>query len=432
MKRSFVNWGVQDTDSVAKVRAKNIGNIIGASAVLNCLIFGVLVYFLKDWEIMRACVYAALIYSVPLLMNGIGFSNIGRPFNLIAGNLVVFWFACYFQGKSEIQLFFYSLSIMPFMYFAWEERANYLLSLLSVFLIVLGESHSYRFFTPHQQHYDMTFLTMYSMLAPLSQIFGSVFYFLKQSVKFEKESNENLEKLEVGYQKQIQVQKMSSLGEMAAGIAHEINNPLMVIIGTVHNLKKTYEGKFPGTDPFFIKADKIEATAARIGKIIHALRIFSRNAENDPTEVVPVEQIVDDTLALCRERFLNAGIKLQVETTPGLEVPCRSSEISQVLLNLLNNAFDATQGRENSVVRITTAIFSDTQVEILIEDNGSGIRPDIADRIMEPFFTTKDVGKGTGLGLSVSKGIIESHHGKLALIPNTGKTTFQVLLPRSI
>jgi C4-dicarboxylate-specific signal transduction histidine kinase len=267
------------------------------------------------------------------------------------------------------------------------------------------------------------------MAAPFFQITLGFFYFLKQSVKFEAESNENLRKLEIEHSKQIQVQKMSSLGEMAGGVAHEINNPLMVIVGTTYNLKKTLASKLSHDDPTFAKIEKIDSMVYRIVGIIKALKNISRNSENDPAERTSVHSVINSTLDLCRERFSKHGILLEILGDETLEINCRPTEISQVLLNLLNNAFDATLSREGARVSIRTQKIAN-KVEISIEDNGHGIPITILDKIMQPFFSTKEIGQGTGLGLSISKGLIESHKGTLTCIPGDGKTTFQIHLPQ--
>lgn len=170
---------------------------------------------------------------------------------------------------------------------------------------------------------------------------AGIYYFLKQSVKFENESLENLKKLEVEHQKQLQVQKMSSLGEMAGGISHEINNPLMVIMGKSHQLKRDLTRALPGDDKLTVHLDKIDAMVYRISKIIKALQNFSRNSQHDPAELTNLQTIIDMTLDLCRERFSANGITLTVNTDANINLLCRPTEISQVLLNLLNNAFDA-------------------------------------------------------------------------------------------
>ena len=426
---TFVTGGIQESFDAPKARAIRLANVITISAVLNCVGYGVIFWFLKDSFMLRACVDAALVYGLAYVFIFIGWTYVGRALSLISGNLIVFWFACQFRGESLLQLFLYSLSVIPFMFFSWEERKWYALTLLSVFLLIFGEVHSYHFFTVGSGQYHMTALRIFSNLAPLYQIIGGFFYFLKQSVKYEEESNENLRKLEMEYQNQLHVQKMSSLGEMASGIAHEINNPLSIISLKTSLIRKTLTHRLPEADPVFTNIDKISTTIERIAKIIRALRSYSRDAAHDPFESVDVEQVIDETLELCRQRFINAGIQLELKIEGSLRVLCRPGELSQVILNLLNNAYDAVSGTKNATVEIKSRMVNATQVEILIEDNGMGIPEAIEDKIFQPFFTTKEVGKGTGLGLSLSRGIVESHDGTLSLIRARDKTIFQILMP---
>ena len=426
---TFITGGIRESFSAPKARAIRLSNVITISAVLNSAIFGVIFAFLKDDFMLRACVEALTVYSMAYIFIFIGWTHAGRALSLISGNLIVFWFACQFRGESLIQLFLYSLSVIPFMFFSWEERKWYVLTLLSVFLLVLGEANSYHFFATGSGHYNMTTLRIVAILAPLYQIIGGFFYFLKQSVKYESESNENLRKLETEYQNQLHVQKMSSLGEMASGIAHEINNPLSIISLKTSLIRKGLAPQLPADDPVFTNIDRISATIERIAKIIRALRSYSRDAAHDPLETVSVEKVIDETLELCRQRFINAEIELKMKIEEPLQVLCRPGELSQVILNLLNNSFDAVFGKKNAVVEIRGHKLNETRVEILIIDNGSGVSDAILEKIFQPFFTTKEVGKGTGLGLSLSRGIIESLQGSLTLIPSPEKTIFQIHLP---
>lgn len=226
--------------------------------------------------------------------------------------------------------------------------------------------------------------------------------------------------------------KMSSLGEMASGIAHEINNPLAIIYGKAHLLRLMAEQG--SLEPGAVEqlTGQIEKTAMRISKIVRSLRSFARDAEADPLERVPLKQIVEETLELCQERFLSRKVSLKVDQIPeNLDVLCRSVAISQVLLNLLNNAFDAVDSGQNASPWISlTAQEDQDQVVISVGDNGPGIPESIKDRILEPFFTTKEVGKGTGLGLSVANAILSQHQGKLWIDSCGGPTCFKFSLPK--
>ncbi|MGZ3711142.1 MAG: PAS domain-containing sensor histidine kinase [Bdellovibrionota bacterium] len=231
-------------------------------------------------------------------------------------------------------------------------------------------------------------------------------------------------------QKQLlQSSKMSSLGEMAGGIAHEINNPLAVILGKAGSLKRRIEkGSFEVTKVCEDLA-KIESYSERIAKIIKGLRSFSRNSENDPMTIAKVSTIVEDTLELCKERFHNHGVELRVNFDPALELECRPSQVAQILINLLGNAHDAIEKSSEKWVALDI-VSEDELIRIKVTDSGTGIPKEVVDRMMEPFFTTKEVGKGTGLGLSISKGIAEDHGGQLRYDYCSKNTAFVLEIPR--
>ncbi len=228
--------------------------------------------------------------------------------------------------------------------------------------------------------------------------------------------------------------RLSALGEMAGGIAHEINNPLAIISLRTHQLAQLVKkGHLEAGDIFKI-TDSIEKTVDRISKIIKSLQIVARESKHDPFEIVSLRSIVNDTLELCLERMKKYGIKIIVDDNiDAIDLECRRVQISQVLLNLMNNAFDALMSLPTRYIRLSARIFnsnSNEYVEISVTDSGNGILKENAHKIFQPFFTTKGPGKGTGLGLSISKGMIESHDGFIWLDTDHPTTRFVIVLPR--
>lgn len=221
--------------------------------------------------------------------------------------------------------------------------------------------------------------------------------------------------------------RLSSLGEMASGIAHEINNPLSIILGKTVLL----ESLLKSDQLDYVKAKKhilqMTETIYRIAKIIKGLRSFARDTTAEPFEKCSFLEVVEDTLELCRERFYSHGIRLILPETidPELYFLGRSEQLAQVLLNLLNNAFDAASESNEKWIEIKVKA-QYQKVQISISDSGAGINPTMIEKIFEPFYTSKDIGKGTGLGLSISKGIMESHHGVLYLDRIARHTTFVI------
>ncbi|QDK37422.1 ATP-binding protein [Bdellovibrio sp. NC01] len=222
--------------------------------------------------------------------------------------------------------------------------------------------------------------------------------------------------------------RLASLGEMAAGIAHEINNPLAIISGYVSVLKKQLSQKgLDGDVEINRRVDSIDSTVQRIAKIIRGLRTYSRESHEGSDEVSSVDQIIDDTLAFCTEKFRNDNIDLVASIEPNLKVRCRPYQISQVILNLLNNAYDAVAQSQVRKVVIEAKKVSDG-IEISVTDSGPGVPKELRSKIMQPFFTTKEVGQGIGLGLSISQGIIQSHGGKFYLDETSKQTRFVIWL----
>ncbi len=235
--------------------------------------------------------------------------------------------------------------------------------------------------------------------------------------------------------------KMSSLGEMAAGIAHEINNPLTIIRMLTESLSTTKTDGQYETAKLDKSLPRILTTVDRIATIVLGLRTFARDGSGDKATLVSVNSVIESTLSFCKERFNQSGIQIRYKDSNSqdssrasarlsqIQLECRSVEISQVLLNLLNNSFDAIEGLTEKWIQIE-ALDLGAAVEIRVVDSGHGIDKNVAAKIMQPFFTTKEVGKGTGLGLSISRGIIAKHGGTLQLQADSQNTCFVIRLPK--
>jgi len=224
--------------------------------------------------------------------------------------------------------------------------------------------------------------------------------------------------------------RLSALGMMAGGLAHEINNPLGIIHAYASNLLEMAQDGQISIPVLESTSAHIKETAERIGSIVKSLRHIAREGDADPILPASMRDLIERVMDLSRERFRMHSIELIcAPIDPQLRVPCREVQIAQVVMNLLQNAFDAVEectGEKWVAVEVST---QNESVVVSVTDSGPGVPPPIRTRIMEPFFTTKPVGKGTGLGLSLSRSIAAGHGGELTLGEQNGHTCFSLTLP---
>lgn len=226
-----------------------------------------------------------------------------------------------------------------------------------------------------------------------------------------------------------QAAKLSSLGEMANGIAHEINNPLNILNTSIQQIMIMQSSGKLTPDFLNQRLDKMLNTSDRIAKIVKGLMSFSENTAQEQFTPIYLKQLIDQVVDFTSERFKTNNIEFKFSNiTDEIMFECKPSQISQVILNLLHNAFDAVQGKDGAWVEIGSTI-EDDKLVLLITDSGNGIPPEIAAKIMQPLFSTKDPDKGTGLGLSVSLGVIKDHGGNLEYVSESKNTQFKITLP---
>lgn len=239
-------------------------------------------------------------------------------------------------------------------------------------------------------------------------------------------------------QKQIQEQqdqllansKLSAIGEMAAAITHEINNPLGVILGRCEMIKTLIARGDVDLNNLSRLVDTIEITGQRIEKIVKSMKALSHQGDEDPKLKCLVEGILQDLVDLFSQRFRNEGAELSIkEYDKSLFVYCRSHEILQVLVNLLNNSLDAIASLEQKWVRIEIKD-KGSEVEISVTDSGNGIPANFQEKLFTPFQSSKRVQYGTGLGLSISRNLVQRHHGTLEYDRFSPFTRFVMTLPK--
>jgi PAS domain S-box-containing protein len=269
-----------------------------------------------------------------------------------------------------------------------------------------------------------------SSIIPILSTEGIPYEFLsvRHDITTEKNSEQALEQEKV---KNIHMGRLAALGEMAGGIAHEINNPMAVITGllAINNEKLLSENLSNEIPKILERSKKIDHQVSRIVKIIDGLRSFSHSESSEKLEEVSFKKIIESVLNLCEKKLKDLDVRVELDCGE-INLNCHPIQIEQVILNLINNSADAIAEMDEKWIKIKTSMRGGF-VEISITDAGHGIKEEIANKVMLPFFTTKPIGKGTGLGLSISRSIIESHGGSLLLDPSSANTRFIILLPQN-
>lgn len=226
--------------------------------------------------------------------------------------------------------------------------------------------------------------------------------------------------------------KLASIGQLAAGVGHEINNPLAIIKGYLSVVEEELRQSEKDIPRVYEMLKKIDIASNRITKIVQGLRTFSRSDTNQLADFC-LKEAVEESFNLFNEIYTKQGINLSLElkTQNKLQVYGNKGRIEQVIVNLLSNAKDATENNEERKISLTLSE-GNGFAHFAIEDNGQGIPDSIVNKIFDPFFSTKDVNKGSGIGLSIASSIVKEHHGEMTVNSKLNHgTIFLVTLPIS-
>ena len=241
-----------------------------------------------------------------------------------------------------------------------------------------------------------------------------------------RELGEAMDALKRAQSQLVHAEKMASIGQLVAGIAHEINNPVNAVANTVGPLREAIGGgAAPGEIDHMIRV--IQSGARRTKEIVQALHNYSR-ADDERVVEFDLNRGLDDSLELLRHQ-LRGTISVERNYGEVGRVKAHAGQLNQVFMNLLSNAAQALSGQEGARIEVSTRR-RDGEIVVEVADNGPGISADILPRIFDPFFTTKEVGQGSGLGLSIAHGIVERHGGTIDVETQIGQgTIFTVTLP---
>lgn len=259
-----------------------------------------------------------------------------------------------------------------------------------------------------------------ALISPLKDVDGTIEGYM--SIRFDvTEEIATQRALEAEKAKAVHQSRLASVGEMAASVAHEISSPLTVLDGTLSVLLRNEVQ----SGPLFEKLQSMKKAVGRISKIVSTLKNHSRKNEVQEIKIERVEGMVAETLRLVEPHANKNGVAISSSIDVGLEVNCTALEIEQVLVNLVNNGIDAIEKLSEKWIKIIG--FRDgPDVVIQVIDSGTGIAPEIEEKLFQPFFTTKPIGVGTGLGLAIVKGILDSHKATLIVNRRFKNTCFEI------
>ncbi len=229
----------------------------------------------------------------------------------------------------------------------------------------------------------------------------------------------------------ISTNRLSEIGKMAAEIMHEIGTPLAIITSYSNQIQEIVKEELSNLPVIIDMAQSIEKSALRISSVMQGMRRLAREGKKDPFISTSLQLIINETIALCRQKIKNHEISLKTTViSDQLLIECRPSQISQVLINLINNACDAVETLNMKWIEIDIKE-KEEHIEISVIDSGAGIPQSYRSNLFDQFFTTKEVGKGTGLGLGISRTLIMEHGGTLTLDETSLNTRFVILLPKN-
>ncbi len=377
-----------------------------------------------------------VVYGGVILMNHWGYYDIPKFLMILCVSTPVFVVSGMVGLKSHLHFSLIPVAGFSILLFDRKEKIKILFAIgYPVLLLLILIATDFQLF-PNLMGDKLQMLPVYDYFLNFGIIFSTMFCFYRSYIVAEDnyqvlydEHIKAQKALDEERAKAIHTSKMAALGEMAGGIAHEIDSPLFVIKTLAYKLKSNAGNKEFLNEKGQEYSHTIYETCSKIGTIVRSLNSFSRSTQDDPAGPAEIKSLIEDTLVICKQRYYLKAIALDVQCEADLpKVLCRPVEIGQVLINLLNNAYDAVEKTENPTVILKVECINNV-AKISVKDNGHGIAMANRDNVFQNFFTTKISGRGTGLGLSISRRIAESHKGKLYYDSVPGNTVFTLELP---
>ncbi|SMF07176.1 ATP-binding protein [Pseudobacteriovorax antillogorgiicola] len=402
----------------------SISHTLSPSFGVSALYFGGLISpenFLYTWITWYTGDLLGALYVSVFVMDLIGKKSlVGWSKSGVLG-LIVIPAISYYLVTADRNLFFL-IFLFPFVVFFTVSYRGLYVSTLNIGIVfasigaLIGSIEDPKFFNER-------LMAMESFMFVLFLINNIILAFINERESLRKELDEVA-------LLSMQNSKLAALGEMAGGVAHEVKNPLAIIEGHARIAKRLLIKDADSQGKVLERLTKIQDMVRRIDKIIHGMKSLTHSSVGEEASVFRADQLVEDIKSISAERLKTLHIEFVVDARHDLQIYGNRIQISQVVLNLLNNAVDAMVDHEVESGRILLKMMaSDGGISIDVINSGPKIPVDIVERVFDPFFTTKEVGHGTGMGLSISQRIMSNHGGRLTLVPNTEETTFRMTLP---
>jgi nitrogen-specific signal transduction histidine kinase len=436
MKLNPLNWfkrlsdvgtsELLDRDVNKRITLCNRMSLIAFSAMA---VFAALEFQLDMEVLAKLDVILSVLFLIPLYLNHRQLYQAARIIFFFISTLYIFCCSAMQGEGSGIYLAFFTIICLPWVLFTGPLRLQWFFTFIPLCLytwLLLTD------FRPFPQLPEYPTPPSYFIFAIFTAFFLCM-CLLRFLDEIHKDYNRRLELLlakVVEQQEQLVMNsKMAALGEMAAGLAHEINNPLTVIQLASNQFLKV---ETAAEQQILLErgVTNIQRAVARISRIVEAFRRFADKSKAEDLSEIPINQIVDEALNLCRELIEDKGVRLHVEKDEkNSDCRCNPKSLTQVLLTLIHNSLDfvSVESSKDPSICIRTFCAAD-YCELEVSDNGPGIPQQIRHRIFEPFFTTKPIGSGVGLGLSLARGLIVSQHGSLEYRPSANGACFVIRL----
>ncbi len=272
-----------------------------------------------------------------------------------------------------------------------------------------------------------------SAIAPIKNSNDEIINFI--NIIFDITPRKENEKVIAKQQEQMVSQsRLTLIGEIVSGVAHEINNPLAIISLTIGSARRMIKKKMTNTESFHKALEEIDQAVLRITNIISELRNISKDPSYEKFEECSIDEVVNDVLTLYKEKYDSQEINFKLDTTEEIlakKISIMKTHLSQALINLLINSHDEVSLQKEKWIKITVEDKGNNIIFKII-DSGKGIPENIQSKIFQPFFTTKKKGTNSGLGLSFSQSIIQKHNGQFYIDSNSSNTCFVISIPNKL